>query len=390
MTKDSSGKAPTPVSSCVPSSPEPSSAGEARRPFYHPELDVLRFAAFCAVFIAHALPTANQPYLEHGIPHWTAALIARCARSGIFGVPIFFLLSSYLITTLLLREHAVSGRLDLKSFYVRRTLRIWPLYFFFLAISFWVLPALGWPRFSPANKVGFSLFLGNWSMMAFGIPEGSAPILWSISVEEQFYLFWPLLLAWFGVGRLRRMALILLALATCVRIAVLPFHPSWTTLWFNTFVQLDPIAIGALLALAFQPGLPRISAGARMALLGAALLLLLTVGDHFGLTGRGMLLTYPLVAAAASLILVAVLTDSPAGWLSRGPLVYLGKISYGLYVYHGFMLNAAARIWPNSRTLKDLAAFGGTIVLATISYRFLERPFLKLKRRFEHVSSRPA
>jgi len=90
------------------------------------------------------------------------------------------------------------------------------------------------------------------------------------------------------------------------------------------------------------------------------------------------------------MVLVAALTDSPKSWLSRGPLVYLGKISYGLYVYHIFMLELAARIWPGSYWRAAVFSFVGTIAVAAASYQLLERPFLRLKERFAHIRSRPA
>jgi peptidoglycan/LPS O-acetylase OafA/YrhL len=377
-------------SDTIPRSPESRPIREPATQFYHPELDVLRFGAFFAVFVAHAFPSEPEPYIALGLPRVAAVWVGDVARSGIFGVTLFFLLSSYLITTLLLREQAASGRLDLQSFYIRRSLRIWPLYFFFLALCFWVLPALGWPHFRNVHKLGFLLFIGNWSMIFFGSVHRSAALLWSVSVEEQFYLFWPLALVVFGFGRLRRMALILLGIATLSRLALLPPHLAATTLWFNTLVQLDPIAIGALLALAFRNGLPSLSPGARKLLISAGLVIPPIALACFDLRGWGMLLTYPLAALGAAAVLAAVLADSPGRWLRGGPLVYLGKISYGLYVYHALMLEIAAKLWPDSRLRMVFAGFGGTVVIAAISYQFLERPFLRLKKRFEHISSRPA
>src|SRR5260221_8487443 len=106
-----------------------------QRRFYHPELDCLRFFAFFAVFIFHTLPHEADYYSARNIPF--AALIASVSRAGSFGVDLFFLLSAYLITELLLREKESFGHVHLKSFYLRRILRIWPLYFLaiFIGIS---------------------------------------------------------------------------------------------------------------------------------------------------------------------------------------------------------------------------------------------------------------
>jgi peptidoglycan/LPS O-acetylase OafA/YrhL len=291
-----------------PQAPQSAQNRESPRRFYHPELDVLRFAAFCAVFITHAFPSDPEPYTAHGVPRTVAILVGAWVRSGIFGVTLFFLLSSYLITTLLLREHAASGRLDLKAFYIRRTLRIWPLYFFFLALCICILPAFGWAPFRNLNKIGFSIFLGNWSMIFSGVTDQASRSLWSVSVEEQFYLFWPLVLAVFGCGRLRRMAFILMVIATLARVGVVLAHQPGHSIWFNTLVQFDPIAVGALLALAFRDGFPSFSSGARKLLIFAGLAIPPIALAFFDLRGWGILLTYPLVTLSAAAILTGTLT----------------------------------------------------------------------------------
>src|SRR5580704_10177801 len=97
--------------------------------FYRPELDALRFFAFLAVFLFHF----NRPvdlYVQHGIPRVVALTATSLIQGGVFGVDLFFVLSAYLITELLIREKEVCGSLDVKGFYLRRILRIWPLYFF--------------------------------------------------------------------------------------------------------------------------------------------------------------------------------------------------------------------------------------------------------------------
>src|SRR5438552_17688903 len=104
-----------------------------RRPgFYRPELDVLRFGAFLLVFIHHGFPLTAAEYAGWGVPGVVAALLASGARAGALGVDLFFALSAYLITELLLREQRSHGTFSIRAFYVRRILRIWPLYFFAL------------------------------------------------------------------------------------------------------------------------------------------------------------------------------------------------------------------------------------------------------------------
>src|SRR5215467_6179305 len=103
--------------------------------FYRPELDVLRFFAFLGVFIFHAAPRTMDFYDRAGYPHWLSSLLIPTFGAGAYGVDLFFALSAYLITSLLLREREAAGKLDLRSFYVRRILRIWPLYLSFVAFA---------------------------------------------------------------------------------------------------------------------------------------------------------------------------------------------------------------------------------------------------------------
>src|ERR1700756_2077047 len=103
--------------------------------FYRPELDALRFFAFSAVFVDHMRLPQTEDYIAHHAPPMAAELINSALSAGIFGVPLFFLLSAFLITSLLLREKEETGTLRVRAFYLRRILRVWPLYFVFLAIA---------------------------------------------------------------------------------------------------------------------------------------------------------------------------------------------------------------------------------------------------------------
>ena len=111
--------------------------GKAR--FYQPKLDAVRFFAFLAVFLFHFSHPVDF-YVEHGVPRFVAQAANDLMGAGVLGVDLFFVLSAYLITELLLREKRKTGTLDVPSFYLRRTLRIWPLYFFYIGLA--IIPAL--------------------------------------------------------------------------------------------------------------------------------------------------------------------------------------------------------------------------------------------------------
>ena len=359
---------------------------------YHPELDVLRFVAFLAVFIHHALPRDASLYLNSGLSPTLTEWLLSTKEAGAFGLDLFFALSSYLITELLLREHAQRGSFSVSAFYVRRALRIWPLCFTFLALTVFVIPnLLPAERFGTMYIASFVLFFGNWVCATYGLPFSVASPLWSISVEEQFYIGWPLLLRFCGINRLKQLAFTMLLAAVLTRIGLAIYGVEHPGVWCNTIARLDPIALGALLAFTLNGRAPRISGALRVGLCllaGATWLLTARYLSHDGPTS---IATYALSGFASLVLLVAVLRSEaqllrvpPFSWL-----VYLGRISYGLYVFHLFALALMAQVLvlpvleiPLNFELRFVLSLLLTVALASVSYKVLERPFLKLKDRF--------
>lgn len=154
--------------------------------FYVPELDFLRFVAFLAVFAFH---TRNYPAYAK-FPAAINSLMLTMESAGSFGVDLFFALSGYLITELLLREETSTGNINIRAFYLRRILRIWPLYFFFLGLAAALTKIDPEQHFGLKYLAPFTLLSGNWAVILFGVPDSVANPLWSISMEEQFYLCW--------------------------------------------------------------------------------------------------------------------------------------------------------------------------------------------------------
>jgi peptidoglycan/LPS O-acetylase OafA/YrhL len=356
--------------------------------FYLPQLDGLRFCAFLIVFLSHG--TQAVAHRPTGLVHWyhpawwgQSALLA-----GSFGVELFFVLSSYLITTLLLREVDARGRIDVPAFWLRRVLRIWPLY---LGVLFAYALLVGVPA---RLLVAFALFAGNWGMAAWpGMPTALYP-LWSVSVEEQFYLAWPLVLSAVPRRHLRVTAAALIVAAVVTRAGLFASGVNVSAVWLNTATHLDAIGVGALVALGGQVRL--VPAARRLLAVASVLTLVVCAGTVWhGLlqpapadvplyAGAGASVWASLAFLAASLacggVLVAVLA-AEGSWLSHPALVYLGRISYGLYVYHGLALGMTdSWVWPTA------SAFAVTLVAAAVSYHVYELPFLRLKRRFERVS----
>jgi peptidoglycan/LPS O-acetylase OafA/YrhL len=377
--------------------------------FYRPELDVLRFFAFLSVFLYHALPGF---LLENhsGMMRRLALYETQAKDAGTFGVCLFFMLSAYLITELLAREEKRAGKVDVRSFYVRRMLRIWPLYFSFLVFGV----ALGWmyrPYWMEARGIVKFLFLaGNWSVNAgLNMANPIAP-LWSVSVEEQFYLLWPVI-ASFGGRRWIRLVSALLFPAAMLRI-YFASRVDATVIRFDSLAQFLFFALGAVLALQLRGRVLTIRPIIRVLvfLAGVGCWLLANFGFHVDGAGMvpspaSMLTGYGFVALGCVLLFAAFL-GAPPRWFPQW-LIYLGKISYGLYVFHMLALDITGPLLWNSAAGKAalqagwgiawlilrallvvVTALGGTVLLAMLSYRFLETPFLKLKQRFTLVPSR--
>jgi peptidoglycan/LPS O-acetylase OafA/YrhL len=372
------------------------SSSATKRSFYRPELDVLRLFAFLAVFLFHFNHPAEY-YAQHGIPRAIAIAGSSILEGGVFGVDLFFVLSAYLITELMLREKDVCGSLDVKGFYLRRILRIWPLYFFYIGLA--LVPA-----FNPGHvftwraAAAYVLLAGNWSVILWGWPIHSiiGP-LWTVSIEEQFYLAWAPIVRNLTRKNLAVAVLCMLVISNVTRISMVLLHGGMNSVWCNTLARLDPIAAGVLVAAVLRGGIPSFHAATRCCMLVAGIVPLALVANFWkihepeSLKWVPTMVGFPVVAIGATLIMLSVL-----GVQLRMPrsLLYLGKISYGLYVYHALGNLLSGMLIPVHTAfiqlaLRPVAALAITIVMAAISYAVLETPFLKLKKRFAHIDSRP-
>jgi peptidoglycan/LPS O-acetylase OafA/YrhL len=377
---------------------ETRAAGER---FYRPEIDGLRFFAFFAVYFRHTIGFGISG-THHHVPNWLGDLVGAASIAGDFGVDLFFVLSSYLITELLTRERAVRGALDVRAFYIRRILRIWPLYFFFIAVAVVTTALVPTEQLSWRHVAGLLLFAGNWVFMFWPVTSVAVP-LWSIAIEEQFYICWPWVVRGLSTRGVGLCALALMIIGLVATAALGTWYPNADWVSRNSVTRLDGIAVGALLAVVLQGRMPKLTGSARVAIMVGCLAILMWIAYDFGLFVRpvGMLALvtgWPLAALACGGILYSVLGSS--GWLSAPlrsrPMVYLGRISYGLYVWHELSILIGDHLFPkyNESSSQMLGRFvfglALTVPIAAASYQFLEMPFLRLKRRrFTVVPSRP-
>jgi peptidoglycan/LPS O-acetylase OafA/YrhL len=367
--------------------------------FYQPELDSLRFMAFLSVFFYHCIP--SEPSFYKGWPHAIVSFIGAAVTAGAFGVQVFFVLSAYLITNLLLREKERTGRLDIRSFYVRRILRIWPLYYAFLAVVSLLPFIVHYQRMPLVYIAGYSLLIGNWvqAFAAYSQSTLMARPLWSVSIEEQFYLLWPLVVRKASRASIAGIAIALLIAANLSRVllAFSTVSSRFNVIDLNTVSNMDPIALGVLLALGLkQP--PALSLLKRVALFLACVFVMIGVGGFVEVHKViGAIVGKPLAAFASAGILVCFLGVRNYA-ICNSLVQYFGKISYGLYVIHMSALICVAHVLKESASRYETIggrieiaapALAITIAGAWISYKWLETPFLRLKERFTHIHSRP-
>ncbi|MDB5358187.1 MAG: acyltransferase 3 [Phycisphaerales bacterium] len=341
-----------------------------------PSLDGLRAVAVLLVLFAHVHQTAGFP---------RSRLLDAIGNHAAIGVEIFFVISGFLITTLMLRELHRNDALDIRAFYKRRALRIVPAYLgLLLAVA--LMDFRGAIHLRRADWIAAITYTVNF----LPHPNWNIGHAWSLSIEEHFYLLWPLVMAKGGVAFARRAALGVIAFCFAARWAVLLFAPRYSSmaeLW--TFTRLDAIVFGCLLAVMVQDASWRdrlhsvCSNGYVVALAGiglAASLALSSVSSKFSVG----------IAYTANSALIVLLLWAAVGrpgsligrWLNHPAIAAVGIGSYSLYLWQQIFLNRTSHTFACRFPQNLLFACAA----AWVSYRFIERPFLSLKSRVSRTS----
>lgn len=334
---------------------------------YVPALDGLRGLAVVAVLVYH-----------HGVG-W--------ARGGFLGVSLFFTLSGFLITSLLVGEHRATGRLDLPAFWSRRVRRLAPaaLLGIALALAATMVVVPEAQRASALVDIRAALAqLSNWRFVAAETPYANvgttpSPVLhyWSLAIEEQYYLVFPLVVA-LALRRGTRTLVAVLGTLTAASVALQVVLPASDRVYFGTDTRAAELLVGSLLALGWWHLSPQVRGARRWDVVGAAGLLvtlalwsIVPQSDPRLLSGG-----LALVAVVSGAVLVGAMGG---GAVSRGlaasPLVGVGRISYGVYVFHlpVFLVLTPARVGVEGPALLGLRV-AVTLAVATASYRLVERP----------------
>ena len=362
---------------------------------FFPNLDGLRFFAFFSVFLAHSFYTVNPIFLNDSVYRLTTFITSR----GILGVNFFFVLSGFLITYLLLIEKEKNGTVNVKYFYFRRFLRIWPLYYAVVFFGFFVLPVVyflvGKDLTTPGEIFLYLTFLSNFDSTTTTAILG---VLWSISVEEQFYLIWPLVFLFVKSKNHGRIFFIILLISFVFRIV---YEDNSAVLFEHTLSCISDMAVGGLGAYwAFKGTIvERFEKLPRWLIVLVYLieLSLIITRSYWNTLFFGLYASERLIYSIFFLFVVLEQNYSNNSFVKMGDWKQISKLgiyTYGLYMLHFisiYFINLVFDMAGWNTSLAQLMLFEPflsfviTIGLAYVSFVVLERPFLKIKKRYSYI-----
>ncbi len=345
-------------------------------------LDGLRGIAILFVMVYHFHFVF---WSDSGIGYW----IFRALNFGWSGVDLFFVLSGFLITGILLDSKGKPGYF--RGFYIRRALRILPLYYAFLLVVFGLLYPISRTLYIGPWATWYFVYLSNWKGNHGA--DGLLSHLWSLAVEEQFYLVWPLVIRFTAESMFPIVSLAVIIAVPVLRFALLAHGADPETVYRLTVTRMDALAIGSLVAWLLRSkywGVVK----KNVALVTLASLLVVTIIvilDH-GPEWTGLMMTFGdsvLILLFAAIVAICVDGSHLASWVSASWLVRMGKYSYSMYLFQEIVYELTPRFLKDFTILSPFlakllfipGAIGVTFVCGALSWRLFERRFLVLKDR---------
>lgn len=351
---------------------------------YFPELDGLRFFAFLLVFVHHH------------------SLFSNINTNGWIGVDLFFVLSAFLLTKLLIAEYYKTQTISFKKFYIRRIFRIWPIYFLFIGFS---IALFLFSNGAPSNYIGMRIiglfaFSDNIMTAIYGWnPLPYTAHLWTIAYEEQFYIFIPIIILFLVRSSFKTKVIYIISiyiLFNLIRLTLIANNANSTAIiGMLPITRFESIFMGMVIGFNGFDFLLKKVKPLLLGLIGIFFFLLIYLFPLDNIS-YWIIAQYTFVGISTSMILFSVLnSDFLKKIFSNQIFVFLGKRSYGLYVYH-FLGNGVASymithisILPSNSFISFIYSLSFTVILSIISYKVVETPFLNLKKKFEVIISRP-
>lgn len=359
-------------------------------------LNGLRFLGAFMVFIFHCF-TINREIWGSFTLEKPYQLLFKMATHGHHGVLLFFVLSGFLITFLLLKEIDKHGSIQLFHFLARRFLRIWPLYFFICIFGFVVFPKLPFGFQTVHSPTFYTLFLSNMDEIWIGWKDkvNFLSATWSVSIEEQFYLFWGLIIALFPF-KTHQWFIVFFSFICLTSVSFRLMHYTESrVLYYHTFSVMSDVAIGGLLAVFYHSGKANtfISACKKWQIFGVYIIgCVMLLGTNFIFPGKLIVVERLVLALFFAFVILEQIESKHSFWKADSLPFFdkWGKITYGFYLFHCIYIYFFAQLflqlnWVNSGWFFALfipLVFCATLFTALLSFQYFEQPILRLKRYF--------
>lgn len=371
-----------------------------QKKIFFPNLDGLRFFCFLLVFLHHSFHT-NLDSIKNSSTY--VFIKYDLFINGNIGVNFFFVLSGFLITYLLIEEKNIQGKIDIPKFWLRRILKIWPLYFLCVALGFLIIPVIknyfGEVSNETANPIYYLTFISNFDFINSGMPDSALlGILWSIAIEEQFYFIWPILLTVIPSKHYTKLFLVVLIASWIFQ----AYAKTPLAFEYHTLSCMGDLTIGGLGAYlcrvnnikAWLENLKR----SYIYIIYIVFFTLFIFREHLFLANYYTKIFERSFLACIILIIILEQNFSKNSFFkfSQFKLISkLGEISYGLYCLHfiGILItlklfnfiNIQESVWT-VLLFQTIISLLITIILSKLCFNFWESPFLKLKAKFSFIT----
>lgn len=370
-----------------------------KKTIFFPNLDGLRFICFFLVFMVHSFVTDKVEITDTLFYKFIKLFLFK---GGSLGVNMFFVLSGFLITYLLISEKNMTGRVNIKNFYIRRILRIWPMYFFCVLFGFIIFPIFktmfGEVPNETAQPIYYFLFISNFDLMRTGGADSSMlNILWSVSIEEQFYLFWPLIVFFTPKRMLGVIIFGIIIFSNVFRL----YNYQINEIEIHTFSAANDLGIGCLTAFLSLCNKVWIAdfikkSKAFYILAHFVFIIFFLSYEQVNLQGWDFVKRVFFSSSFALIIYLQCFSNVKIFALSKSKSIStLGEYTYGLYCLHMIAILVVIKLFAKFYPTYNIyvlflvifpISYILSITIAKISFRYFESYFLKLKNKFAVIT----